>query len=89
LFSKNYHEYFLVFTLLIAPSTAAALFFQSWKNRLIFSWIIGVIGIVAGILLSYSMNVSNGPAVVCLLGILVFTLAFVKLISPGSVNAIS
>lgn len=80
---------FLVFTLLIAPSTAAALFSQNWRNRLIFSWITGVIGTVAGILLSYSMNISNGPAVVCLLGILVFILAFVKLISPGSIKAIS
>jgi len=80
---------FLVFTLLIAPSAAAALFFQNWKDRLILSWIIGVIGAVAGILLSYSMNISNGPAVVCLLGILVFILAFIKLISPGSANSIS
>ena len=80
---------FLVFTLLIAPSAAAALFFQSWKNRLIFSWVMGVIGTVAGIMLSYSMNISNGPAVVCLLGILVFTLAFIKLISPRSANSVT
>jgi zinc/manganese transport system permease protein len=80
---------FLVFTLLIAPATAAALFFQNWKNRLIFSWSLGVIGTVSGILLSYSMNISNGPAVVCLLGILVFTLALVKLILPRSAKAIS
>lgn len=80
---------FLVFTLLIAPSTAAALFLQGWKGRLIFSWIVGVVGTVAGILLSYSLNISNGPAVVCLLGILVFLLAFTKLIAPRSANAAS
>ena len=80
---------FLVFTLLIAPSAAAGLFFQSWKNRLIFSWVMGVIGTVTGIMLSYSMNISNGPAVVCLLGILVFILAFIKLISPRSANSIT
>jgi zinc/manganese transport system permease protein len=73
---------FLVFTLLIAPSTAASLFFKSWKGRLIWSWIIGTIGTVSGILLSYSLNISNGPAIVCLLGFLVFSLAIVKIIKP-------
>ncbi len=80
---------FLVFTLLIAPATAAALFFKSWKERLIFSWVLGAFGSIAGILASYYMNISNGPAVVCLLGILVFVLAFTKLIIPRSPNPIS
>lgn len=74
---------FLVFTLLIAPSVAASLYFQSWKSRLAWSWLIGVFGTVAGILLSYSLNVSNGPAIVVLLGLLVFILAFIKLVKPG------
>ena len=73
---------FLVFTLLIAPSAAAAMYFQSWKGRLIWSWIIGVTGTVAGVLLSYFLNISNGPAIVCLLGFLVFVLAFLKLLIP-------
>ena len=74
---------FLVFTLLIAPSAAAAMYIQSWKGRLIWSWVIGVTGTVAGILLSYFLNISNGPAIVCLLGLLVFVLAFIKLIIPA------
>jgi zinc/manganese transport system permease protein len=73
---------FLVFTLLIAPSAAAAMFFQSWKGRLVWTWIIGVTGTVAGMLLSYFLNISNGPAIVCLLGLLVFALALFKLIKP-------
>ena len=73
---------FLVFTLLIAPSVAAALYFHSWKSRLVWSWVIGIFGTVAGILLSYSLNVSNGPAIVVLLGLLVFILAFIKLVKP-------
>ncbi|MFC2113105.1 metal ABC transporter permease [Bacteroidota bacterium] len=73
---------FLVFTLLIAPSAASALYIQSWKGRLIWSWIIGIVGTVAGILASYYMNISNGPAIVCLLGALVFMLAFIKLLVP-------
>lgn len=74
---------FLVFTLLIAPSVAAALYFQSWLSRMVWSWLIGIFGAVAGILLSYTFNVSNGPAIVVLLGLLVFILAFFKLIKPS------
>jgi ABC-type Mn2+/Zn2+ transport system permease subunit len=33
-------------------------------------------------LLSYFLNISNGPAIVCLLGLLVFALALFKLIKP-------
>ena len=75
---------FLVFTLLIAPSVAATMYFKSWKTRLIWSWIIGVFGAVTGILLSYYLNISNGPVIVCLLGFLVFILAFLKLLKPIS-----
>jgi len=72
---------FLVFTLLIAPTAAATLFTQSWKKRFIWSWIIGIIGSIAGVYISYTFNISNGPAVVCLLGLTVFILAFIKLLS--------
>jgi len=73
---------FLVFTLLIAPSVAAAMFVKSWKGRLIWSWIIGLLGTVTGILISYWLNISNGPAIVVVLGLLVFVMAFVKLSRP-------
>ncbi len=73
---------FLVFTLLIAPSVAAALFVKTWKGRLLWAWIIGLLGTLAGIIISYSLNISNGPAIVCVLGLLAFVLAFVKLSRP-------
>jgi len=73
---------FLVFTLLIAPSVAATLFTGNWKKRIIWSWIIGIIGSVAGIFLSYYLNISNGPSIVCLLSILVFVLAFIRMAMP-------
>lgn len=74
---------FLVFILLIAPTAAATLFTQNWKKRFIWSWIIGIIGSLSGIYFSYTLNISNGPAIVCVLGILVFILAFVRLVSNG------
>ncbi|MEN8227781.1 MAG: metal ABC transporter permease [Bacteroidota bacterium] len=73
---------FLVFTLLIAPSVAANMFVKSWKGRLLWSWIIGLLGTVTGILISYWLNISNGPAIVVVLGLLVFVMAFVKLSRP-------
>jgi zinc/manganese transport system permease protein len=71
---------FLVFILLIAPTAAISLFTNNWKKRFIGSWIIGFAGSMAGVYLSYTLNISNGPTIVCLLGILVFVLAFYKLL---------
>lgn len=66
---------FLVFILLIAPAVSITLFTDSWRKRLIGSWLIGIAGSVAGIILSYSLNISNGPSIVCLLGSLAVILA--------------
>jgi len=77
---------FLVFVLLIAPTAMATLFTQKWMNRFIWSWIIGIIGSIVGIYISYETDISNGPAIVCLLGIMVFVLAFVKIIIEKSKN---
>ncbi len=63
---------FLVFVLLIAPTAISTLFTNNWLYRFIWSWIIGIVGSVAGVYISYEMNISNGPAIVCLLGIMVF-----------------
>lgn len=70
---------FLVFILLIAPTAAATLFTQDWKKRFIWSWIIGIMGSVLGMYFSYNLNISNAPAIVTLLGITVFILAFARL----------
>ena len=71
---------FFVFILLIAPTSAATLFTDKWKNRFIWSWVIGIIGSISGMYISYELNISNGPAIVTLLGTLVFVLAFVRLV---------
>ena len=71
---------FLVFILLIAPASMATIFVNQWKWRFILTWIIGVIGSVIGIFISYHLDISFGPAIVCLMGISVFILAFAKII---------
>jgi zinc/manganese transport system permease protein len=70
---------FLVFTLLIAPTAAATLFTHDWKKRFVWSWIIGILGSILGMYISYTLNISNAPAIVTLLGVTVFFLAFGKL----------
>jgi zinc/manganese transport system permease protein len=70
---------FMVFILLIAPTAAATLFTRSWKKRFIWSWIIGIAGSVLGMLASYRLNISNAPAIVTLLSLTVFILAFIRL----------
>lgn len=75
---------FLVFILLIAPAAMVRLFTQNWKNRLVWSWIIGSLGSIIGIYLSYALNISNGPAIVCLLGVSVFIISFIKLLVKTS-----
>ncbi|MCK5029316.1 MAG: metal ABC transporter permease [Bacteroidales bacterium] len=69
---------FLVFILLIAPAAIVRLFTSNWKKRFIWSWVIGILGSIIGIYISYEYNVSNGPAIVCLLSTFVFLAAFAK-----------
>ena len=77
---------FLIFILLIAPAASITLFTQSWKKRLIGSWIIGAVGSVIGIFLSYSLNISNGPAIVCLLGLLTVGLTLLVIVKKSPVG---
>ncbi len=70
---------FLVFILLIAPAASVSLFTQNWKKKIIWSWIIGSAGSIAGIYISYVYNISNGPSIVCLLGIILFVLCFIRI----------
>lgn len=75
---------FFVFTLLIAPAATARLFTRNWRKGLLWTWLIGTLGSVIGMYLSYNWNISNGPTIVCLLGIVVFLAAMLKLALPYS-----
>ena len=70
---------FLVFMLLIGPASISRIFVRSWTGRIIWGWIIGAAGSLLGIYISYSMNISNGPAIVSLIGIATYIAAFAKL----------
>ncbi len=70
---------FLVFILLIAPAAIAGLFAMNWQKRIIWSWAIGAAGSIMGIYMSYTLNISNGPAIVCILGTSALIIAFLRL----------
>lgn len=61
---------FIIFTFLIAPASIAAFFAESWKWKILISWIVGFFGSVLGILISYYLDLPNGPTIVCTLGII-------------------
>jgi zinc/manganese transport system permease protein len=77
---------FLVFILLIGPASIAGMFVSDWRKRIIWSWVIGGTGSIAGIYLSYTINISNGPAIVSLIGISTYLAAFFKLYTGKSGN---
>jgi len=70
---------FLVFMLLIGPASISRIFVSSWKGRIMWGWLIGSAGSILGIYISYSMNISNGPAIVSLIGIAAYFFAFARL----------
>ncbi|MFH1071715.1 MAG: metal ABC transporter permease [Candidatus Glassbacteria bacterium] len=59
---------FVVFALLVVPASIAVLFYTSWRDRIIFGWIVGVAVIILSVVFSYRYDLPNGPIIVCLLG---------------------
>jgi len=76
-----------VFALLIIPATTSALFATSWLSRLLLAWLTVVIASTAGLLFSYYLDFSMGPAIALCLGtLLVVVAAFAKLREKGVVR---
>ena len=70
---------FLVFILLIAPAAIVRLFTDNWRKKVLWSWVVGSAGSIIGMYSSYQLNISNGPAIVCILGIVALVLTLLKL----------
>lgn len=68
----------LVFAFLVVPSSCAVLFFTGHKSRLIFGWTIGFLASILGMLVSYHLDFPTGASVVCVFGLLLIVLSFVK-----------
>lgn len=59
----------LVFSYLIVPSVAAILFYKGIRARLLFAWSMGTIVSAAGMILSYTLDLPTGAAIVCTFGL--------------------
>jgi zinc/manganese transport system permease protein len=68
---------FVVFMYLISPAATVLFFTDNWKIRIVGSWIIGFIGSVIGVVVSYQCNCPNGPTIVCVLGLILALAAII------------
>jgi zinc/manganese transport system permease protein len=73
---------FLVFSFLIIPATAALLFVRGIRNRLLFGWSFGVIGSLLGMLVSVSLDIPTGAAIVATFGMLLVLAGLVRAVMP-------
>lgn len=60
----------LVFALLILPALSATLFTTGFKAQLLTAWVLGGMGCLLGLGLSYGFDLPSGPTMVCALGLL-------------------
>jgi len=74
---------FLVFSFLIIPATAALLFVKGVRNRLFFGWAFGVIGSLLGMIVSVSLDIPTGAAIVATFGTLLVLAGIVKGLLPA------
>jgi len=69
----------LVFSYLIIPIVAALFFWDSIRGRLIFGWSFGILGSLAGMFVSISLDVPTGAAIVVTFGIMLAILGIFHL----------
>jgi len=69
----------LVFSYLIIPIVAALFFCDSIRGRLIFGWSFGILGSLAGMFVSISLDVPTGAAIVVTFGIMLALLGIFHL----------
>lgn len=64
-----------VFALLIIPATASALLVTGWWPRMLLAWLTVVFASTSGLLFSYYLDFSVGPAIALCLGVLLAAVA--------------
>jgi len=72
-FSVEIGGILMVFAYLVIPACVAILLHAGMRSRLVFGWIVGVLGSGLGLLASYYLDLPTGPAIVVVLGLLLVT----------------
>ena len=71
-FSVEIGGILMVFAYLVIPACVAILLHAAMRSRLVVGWVVGVVGSGLGLLGSYYLDLPTGPAIVVILGILLF-----------------
>lgn len=81
----------LVFAALIIPAFTATFLTTTFRKRLLLGWLLGWLGALTGLLVSYEADLPTGSSVVCALGILPILALIVRVVARrqknGSVQA--
>lgn len=77
----------MVFTILVVPSTIAFLFTRSIGKLVVIAWGSGALASLAGIWLSYVLDLPTGPLIVCTFGFALVVAAIVKRLGLGKAAA--
>lgn len=71
----------LVFSFLVIPAACSILFANGIRSRLIVGWMIGLVASVVGMTSSYFFDLPTAPAVICVLGLVLYGALILKSVS--------
>ena len=73
----------MVFTYLVAPAILAVGFADGWQRRMCIAWSASFLASALGLAASYRWDFPSGPAVVCMLGVILVLAAIFRTLRPG------
>ena len=76
----------MVLALLTAPAAIAGMFSEKLKNRMFYAIILGITFCIAGLWISYTLNIASGASIVILSVIFYFAIYAIRIILR-SINA--
>ncbi len=68
----------MVFSFLVAPAIIALSHSKHWLHRILFAWSVGILASALGLYSSYQWDLPSGPAIVCILGLLLVVFAIYR-----------
>lgn len=87
-FSVNVAGVLLVFSALVIPAVIAFLFTSRFPAALVLAWAVGAVAVVGGIGASFAWDVTTGPLLVCVFGLMLAIALLVRRVTgirPGVV----
>lgn len=74
----------LVFSYLIVPAICSNLLTQSLGKMLAFGWVVAALASVAGVFISFTLDLPTGAAIVCMLGLALLLMGGISWLRPKS-----